>query len=178
MEGAPSTMTPLTHGPVDGAAPTGQSGDRCRDRPDRFRGWRAARIASPVRRSAAEHRVRQSDVPSPALETMVGYVDTDVQHVRAQQQPEWNDPAQVQRIRKVLTSWPPLVSAEDVDTLRSLLARVAAGDAYVVQAGDCAEDPADRTAGQIQRKTAIIDLCPQTLALVGHKEVLRRRRTP
>jgi len=103
----------------------------------------------------------------------VGYVDTDVQHVRAQQQPEWNDPAQVQRIRKVLTSWPPLVSAEDVDTLRSLLARVAAGDAYVVQAGDCAEDPADCTAGQIQRKTAMIDLCAKTLAMVGHKEVLR-----
>jgi len=103
----------------------------------------------------------------------VGYVDTDVPHVRAEQQPEWNDPAQVQRLRKVLASWPPLVSAGDVGTLRSLLARVAAGDAYVMQAGDCAEDPADCTAGQIQRKTAMIDLCARTLTIVGHKEVLR-----
>ncbi len=103
----------------------------------------------------------------------MGYVDTDVRHVRAQQQPEWNDPAHVQRIRKVLASRPPLVSAEDVGTLRSLLARVAAGDAHAMQAGDCAEDPADCAAEQIQRKTAMLDLCATTLTMVGHKEVLR-----
>jgi 3-deoxy-7-phosphoheptulonate synthase len=102
----------------------------------------------------------------------VGYVDTDMQPVSAQQ-PEWNDPAEALRIRKLLASQPPLVSLEDVCTIRSLLARVAAGDAYVMQAGDCAEDPADCTAEQVQRKAAMIDMCAATLSTIGGKKVLR-----
>lgn len=108
-----------------------------------------------------------------SLDTTVGYAGTDVRHLRAQQQPEWKNPAQVQRIREILAARPPLVSAEDVGTLRSLLGRVAAGDAYVMQAGDCAEDPADCTAGRVERKAAMIGLCATTLAEVGRKEVLR-----
>jgi 3-deoxy-7-phosphoheptulonate synthase len=103
----------------------------------------------------------------------VGYAATDVAHVRAEQQPDWSDPALVQRVRDVLASWPPLVSAEDVGTLRSLLARVAAGDACVMQAGDCAEDPADCTVEHVQRKAAMIDLCAATLTRADHKAVLR-----
>ncbi|MGD0066792.1 MAG: 3-deoxy-7-phosphoheptulonate synthase [Streptosporangiaceae bacterium] len=103
----------------------------------------------------------------------MGYVDTDVQPVRAQQQPEWNDPAEVMRIRKILASRPPLVSLEDVRALRSMLARVAAGDAYVMQAGDCAEDPADCSAEQVRRKVAMIDMCATMLTRIGHKDVLR-----
>src|SRR5262249_62106192 len=77
------------------------------------------------------------------------------------------------RIRKLLAAKPPLVSLDDVCTLRSLLARVAAGDAYVMQAGDCAEDPADRGPEKVRRKAAMIDMCADTLASVGGKEVPR-----
>jgi len=63
------------------------------------------------------------------------------------QQPHWGDPAQVEQIRDVLAALPPFVEAESLSRLRGLLAGVAAGQAQVVQAGDCAEDPAECTAG-------------------------------
>ena len=76
-------------------------------------------------------------------------------------------------MRAVLASRPPLVKAEDVRTLRSLLARVAAGDAHVVQAGDCAEDPEECTAEHIWRKSAVLDLLAATLKMITHTPVLR-----
>jgi 3-deoxy-7-phosphoheptulonate synthase len=103
----------------------------------------------------------------------MGYVDAEVRPVRARQQPEWRDTAEALRIRRFLASQSPLVSFEDVRTLRTLLARVAAGEAHVMQAGDCAEDPADCAAEQVRRKAAVIDLCATTLAAVDGKPVLR-----
>ena len=64
-------------------------------------------------------------------------VGTDTRSSVARQQPDWDDPDQVQQVREILAARPPLVSAPDVATLRALLARVATGDAYVMQAGDC-----------------------------------------
>jgi 3-deoxy-7-phosphoheptulonate synthase len=92
---------------------------------------------------------------------------------QARQQPQWGDPVEVRQVREILAARPPLVSAQDVATLRALLARVALGDAYVLQAGDCAEDPADHTIEQVQRKVAVIATCAATLAMAGHKEVVR-----
>jgi len=100
-------------------------------------------------------------------------VGTDTRSWVARQQPDWDDPDQVQQVREILAGRPPLVSAPDVATLRALLARVATGDAYVMQAGDCAEDPADHTTEQVQRKAALIATCAATLAVIGHKEVIR-----
>jgi 3-deoxy-7-phosphoheptulonate synthase len=103
----------------------------------------------------------------------VGSTYTDIQDVQALQQPEWTDLAQVQRVRKTLSSWLPLVSLHDVCTLRGLLARVAAGDALLMQAGDCAEDPAECTVKHVQRKVAMINMCATTLSMAGHKPVLQ-----
>ncbi|MEC4019643.1 3-deoxy-7-phosphoheptulonate synthase [Streptomyces sp. H27-D2] len=91
----------------------------------------------------------------------------------ALQQPEWSDAAQVQRVREALASRPPLVRADDVRALRSLLARVAAGEAHVVQSGDCAEDPDECTSGHVGRKTAVLDLLAGSLKMVTHKPVVR-----
>lgn len=68
-------------------------------------------------------------------------VVTDIHRARAAQQPEWADPSLAQRVRAILAGHPPLVRAPDVRLLKSLLARVAAGEVHVVQGGDCAEDP-------------------------------------
>ncbi|MDQ0598293.1 3-deoxy-7-phosphoheptulonate synthase [Streptomyces canus] len=98
---------------------------------------------------------------------------TDIQRAKALQQPEWPDPAQVQRVREILSSRPPLVRVDDVHTLRSRLASVAAGEALVVQSGDCAEDPQECTAGHVRRKTAVLDLLASTLKMLTGKPVLR-----
>ncbi|MEU6807630.1 3-deoxy-7-phosphoheptulonate synthase [Streptomyces sp. NPDC046831] len=97
----------------------------------------------------------------------------DIELKIAPQQPEWDDPAQVRRVRSDLGSRPALVRAEDVRTLRRQLARVAAGEALVVQAGDCAEDPDECTAGHVARKAALLDLLAGALRLVTGKPVIR-----
>jgi len=91
----------------------------------------------------------------------------------ALQQPEWVDQEHVQLVREELVIKPPLVRGEDVHTLRSLLAGVAAGQLHVVQSGDCAEDPAECTAGYIARKTALLDVLAGTVKMITHKSVLR-----
>jgi 3-deoxy-7-phosphoheptulonate synthase len=91
----------------------------------------------------------------------------------AAQQPVWGDPAQVRRVRSVLASRPPLVGLEDIRTLRLLLAKVAAGEAHVVQAGDCAEDPAECTAEHVWRKAAMLDVLAGSLKALTRRPVLR-----
>jgi 3-deoxy-7-phosphoheptulonate synthase len=97
----------------------------------------------------------------------------DIELKDAPQQPQWDDPAQVRRVRSDLASRPPLVRAGDVRTLRRQLARVAAGEALVVQAGDCAENPDECTAAHVARKAALLDLLAGALKLVAAKPVIR-----
>jgi 3-deoxy-7-phosphoheptulonate synthase len=75
-----------------------------------------------------------------------------------------------------LANCPPLVDAGDVRTLRSHLARVAAGEVLVIQAGDCAEDPADCTASDVARKAGVLDLLTGILRMNTHRPVLRAGR--
>ncbi|MER7395013.1 3-deoxy-7-phosphoheptulonate synthase [Streptomyces sp. NPDC000151] len=91
----------------------------------------------------------------------------------ALQQPQWADPHQLQRVRETLEARPPLARADDIRTLRSLLARVAAGEAMVVQAGDCAEDVNEHTPGYVARKAALLDLLAGVLRMATHKPVIR-----
>ncbi|GAA4010486.1 phenazine biosynthesis protein PhzC [Streptomyces marokkonensis] len=91
----------------------------------------------------------------------------------ALQQPEWDDPSQVRRIREVLAARPPLVRSEDVGALRTRLARVARGEALVVQAGDCAENPAECDAVHVARKTAVLDLLAATVEAATGTPVVR-----
>ncbi|HEY4346529.1 MAG TPA: 3-deoxy-7-phosphoheptulonate synthase class II [Gaiellaceae bacterium] len=57
----------------------------------------------------------------------------------ALQQPEWPDDARAEDVRRRLHSRPPLVFAGEARQVRSALAEVAAGRAFLLQAGDCAE---------------------------------------
>ncbi|MFE7313775.1 3-deoxy-7-phosphoheptulonate synthase [Streptomyces sp. NPDC057555] len=74
----------------------------------------------------------------------------------AREQPPWEDAVEVGRVRDLLTALPPLVESESLSRLRRLLARVASGKALVVQAGDCAEDPAECTAEDVARKAELL----------------------
>jgi 3-deoxy-7-phosphoheptulonate synthase len=54
-------------------------------------------------------------------------------------QPEWPDPARLEKIKQKLHALPPLVFAGEARQVRGALAEVAAGRAFLLQAGDCAE---------------------------------------
>ncbi|MGW5052718.1 3-deoxy-7-phosphoheptulonate synthase [Actinokineospora sp. NPDC004072] len=91
----------------------------------------------------------------------------------ALQQPEWPDQRHVRLVRAELAARAPLVRAENVAALRRLLARVAAGEMHVVQAGDCAEDPDECTPVYVARKVALLDLLAGVLKMATGRPVLR-----
>jgi 3-deoxy-7-phosphoheptulonate synthase len=95
---------------------------------------------------------------------------------RALEQPKWEDAAQVQRVREYLSSCPALVDADAIWRLRSLLAKVAVGEASVIQAGDCAEDPAQCTPDCVARKAALLDVLAGVMKLNTHMPVIRAGR--
>jgi 3-deoxy-7-phosphoheptulonate synthase len=70
----------------------------------------------------------------------------------AVQQPSWPDPQQLESVVAELRAMPPLVTAHEVRTLRERLASVAAGEAFLLQGGDCAETFASATANGIRDK--------------------------
>jgi 3-deoxy-7-phosphoheptulonate synthase len=57
----------------------------------------------------------------------------------ARQQPTYADQAALARVTETLRRYPPLVFAGEARSLKAHLARVAAGQAFVLQCGDCAE---------------------------------------
>ena len=74
----------------------------------------------------------------------------------AEQQPEWPDEHALEQNLKVLSTLPPLVFAGEARALRQSLAEVAAGRAFLLQAGDCAESFNDFTADSIRDKLKVI----------------------
>jgi 3-deoxy-7-phosphoheptulonate synthase len=70
----------------------------------------------------------------------------------AAQQPSWPDQAELQAAVAELRTLPPLVTAHEIEGLRSKLAAVAAGEAFLLQGGDCAETFAAGTARQVRDK--------------------------
>src|SRR5205085_6557294 len=74
----------------------------------------------------------------------------------AAQQPDWPDEAALDRAMKQLATMPPLVFAGEARNLTDELARVAAGEAFLLQAGDCAESFDSFSADSIRDKLKII----------------------
>ena len=74
----------------------------------------------------------------------------------AAQQPEWPDEAELDRAIKQIATYPPLVFAGEARALQSSLAKVAVGNAFLLQAGDCAESFDDFSAISIREKLRVI----------------------
>jgi 3-deoxy-7-phosphoheptulonate synthase len=90
----------------------------------------------------------------------------------APQQPDWGS-TRLDGVIEELRQRTPLVRAEDVRGLRLLLARAALGEAVVLQAGDCAEDPAEATVGEVARKAALLEELADVMELAADRPVLR-----
>ncbi|MGW5044750.1 3-deoxy-7-phosphoheptulonate synthase [Streptomyces griseoluteus] len=97
----------------------------------------------------------------------------DIHASLALQQPQWDDARPVERVRATLRTCPPLVTADAAEVLRRLLADVAAGRALLLQAGDCAEDPAESSPRHVRRKTDLLDHLAEAVGAVTGKPVLR-----
>jgi 3-deoxy-7-phosphoheptulonate synthase len=75
---------------------------------------------------------------------------------RAEQQPPWPDDVAVERALKQIASFPPLVFAGEARNLTTALGQVAAGRAFLLQAGDCAESFETFSAVNIREKLRVI----------------------
>jgi 3-deoxy-7-phosphoheptulonate synthase len=78
------------------------------------------------------------------------------QSFQAAQQPDWPDDGALQRALKQIASYPPLVFAGEARSLQTSLGHVAAGNAFLLQAGDCAESFDDFSAVNIREKLRVI----------------------
>jgi 3-deoxy-7-phosphoheptulonate synthase len=78
------------------------------------------------------------------------------QEFPAKQQPEWPDAEALNRALKTIASYPPLVFAGEARNLQASLAQVAAGNAFLLQAGDCAESFEEFSANNIREKLRVI----------------------
>ena len=72
------------------------------------------------------------------------------------QQPQWPDEAELDRALKQIQSYPPLVFAGEARSLQAGLGQVAAGNAFLLQAGDCAESFEEFSADNIREKLRVI----------------------
>ena len=72
------------------------------------------------------------------------------------QQPAWPDPAALKASLKQISTLPPLVFAGEARSLQTELGRVASGNAFLLQAGDCAESFEDFSADNIREKLRVI----------------------
>ncbi|WP_443060251.1 class II 3-deoxy-7-phosphoheptulonate synthase [Streptomyces sp. NBC_00444] len=74
----------------------------------------------------------------------------------AKQQPEWPDAQHLRRVSDTLSMQPPLVLPDEIADLRQALAQVAAGEGFLLQAGDCAERFSSCTEGGVRSKLGMI----------------------
>jgi 3-deoxy-7-phosphoheptulonate synthase len=65
------------------------------------------------------------------------------------QVPEYPDPAKLVAVEQQLAAFPPLVFAGEARNLKSALGRVAMGEGFLLQGGDCAESFTDPSANNI-----------------------------
>ncbi|GAA4081517.1 class II 3-deoxy-7-phosphoheptulonate synthase [Nonomuraea soli] len=91
----------------------------------------------------------------------------------AAQQPDWPDPAALERVVAELGSLPPLVFAGECDQLKNELAAVARGEAFVLQGGDCAETFAGATADNVRNKLKTLLQMAIVLTYAGRVPVVK-----
>ena len=77
-------------------------------------------------------------------------------HHHAEQQPDWPDEAVLDATLKTLSSYPPLVFAGEARELTASLGRVSSGEAFLLQAGDCAESFDAFSANSIRERLKVI----------------------
>ena len=91
----------------------------------------------------------------------------------AAQMPEWPDRDELETVVDTLRNLPPLIFAGEARRLKQSLARVARGEAFLLQAGDCAEAFDDFSAEAIRDKLRIILQMAVILTYAGGLPVIK-----
>ena len=89
------------------------------------------------------------------------------------QQPDYVDPRELQQVEATLAELPLLVCAEESRELRRKLADVAAGRAFLLQGGDCAESFADFSTANIRDTFKVLLQMAVVLTFAGRKPVVK-----
>ncbi|MGI8614164.1 MAG: class II 3-deoxy-7-phosphoheptulonate synthase [Nocardioidaceae bacterium] len=80
----------------------------------------------------------------------------DLHALQPAQQPNWVDQEALDAVVQRLRALPPLVFAGECDRLKTKLAGVARGDAFLLQGGDCAETFTGMTADNLRNKLQVL----------------------
>ena len=86
---------------------------------------------------------------------------------------DYPDPAALQRAEDTLRGMPPLVFAGEARRLKSLLGDVAAGKAFLLQGGDCAESFREFSTDNIRDTFRLILQMAVVLTFAGRKPVVK-----
>jgi 3-deoxy-7-phosphoheptulonate synthase len=92
------------------------------------------------------------------------------------QQPTYGDAERVAEVATRLRTLPPLVFAGEVDNLRDRLAAAAAGKAFVLQGGDCAETFEGATADKIRNRVKTLLQMAVVLTYAASRPVVKMGR--
>jgi 3-deoxy-7-phosphoheptulonate synthase len=93
-----------------------------------------------------------------------------------EQVPVYPDPAAVVEVEDQLATFPPLVFAGEARELKAKLARVAAGEAFLLQGGDCAESFAEHRADTIRDFFRVLLQMAVVLTYAGGSPVVKLGR--
>ncbi len=94
----------------------------------------------------------------------------------ALQQPNWPDKAEHERVVAEIAELPPLVFAGEIRDLKKQLALAAAGNAFVLQGGDCAEEFAMCKGPAIRELLKVILQMAVVISYAGGKPVVKLGR--
>ena len=89
------------------------------------------------------------------------------------QVPEYPDKAALAEVEAKIASYPPLVFAGEADKLKRALAEVAAGDAFLLQGGDCAESFNEHGANHIRELFRVFLQMAVVLTYAGGSPVVK-----
>jgi 3-deoxy-7-phosphoheptulonate synthase len=89
------------------------------------------------------------------------------------QQPDYPDPAALRQVEAELGARPPLVFANEIENLKQELARVATGQAFLLQGGDCAESFAEFDAAKIRDTCKVLLQMAVVLTFAGSCPVVK-----
>src|SRR3954454_887356 len=93
-----------------------------------------------------------------------------------QQVPTYPDAAALKGVERQLAGFPPLVFAGEARKLKRALAKVAAGEAFLLQGGDCAESFAEHSADNIRDFFRVFLQMAVVLTFAGSSPVLKLGR--
>jgi 3-deoxy-7-phosphoheptulonate synthase len=86
---------------------------------------------------------------------------------------DWPDPAELERVEAELRRMPPLVFAGEARRLKALLAQAEAGEAFLLQGGDCAESFKEFSADNIRDTFRLILQMAVILTFAGGKPIVK-----